>query len=293
MDEVPRSCAAIMATLAVVLGGLFFMLTPITRAPNSSAVKQRPTPKQRCETWFLAYAVVWVLCFAVIVASEIYESIGEWGYLGLCSGLAAPLLLQPFVAPSLTGEQDVPLFERHCTKANAWIAIYSYLGNYWGTHYFYCVLGAKYTMPFLPSHQLNKVPICMYFATHFYFSLYHALANKVLRCALGYQASAWRTTFLVALVASMAYIVAFLETLSISAFPYYTFEDRGMVYTTGSAFYAIYLVVSFPMFWRLDSGREPHSLGSACLEASASWMLIMCFLDAVRLSLGYELRMPL
>ena len=26
------------------------------------------------------------------------------------------------------GEKDLPLLERHCTKANVWIAIYSFLG---------------------------------------------------------------------------------------------------------------------------------------------------------------------
>lgn len=32
----------------------------------------------------------------------------------------------------------------------------------------------------------------------------------------------------------MSYSVAFMETFSISAFPYYTFENRGMAYTLGA-----------------------------------------------------------
>lgn len=28
-----------------------------------------------------------------------------------------------------------------------WLAIYSHIGNYWYTHYFYTVLRAKYSMP--------------------------------------------------------------------------------------------------------------------------------------------------
>ena len=33
----------------------------------------------------------------------------------------------------------------------------------------------------------------------------------------------------------MAYCTAFLETFSISAFPYYTFDDRQQMYTVGSS----------------------------------------------------------
>ena len=46
------------------------------------------------------------------------------------------------------------------------------------THYFYSVLKAEYTFP---SWDLNGVPIPMFFATHFYFTLYHTLAACALR----------------------------------------------------------------------------------------------------------------
>lgn len=36
---------------------------------------------------------------------------------------------------------------RYAFKATVWLAIYSHIGNYWYTHYFYTVLRAKYTMP--------------------------------------------------------------------------------------------------------------------------------------------------
>lgn len=39
-------------------------------------------------------------------------------------------------------------------QANVWIAIFSYIGNYFWTHYFFTVLGAKYTFP---SWTLNGV----------------------------------------------------------------------------------------------------------------------------------------
>jgi len=52
--------------------------------------------------------------------------------------------------------------QRHWVKANLWIAIFSFIGNYFWTHYFYEVLGASYTFP---SWRLNNVgpflcPLC-------------------------------------------------------------------------------------------------------------------------------------
>lgn len=53
----------------------------------------------------------------------------QWGYLAVCGGLAAPLLLQPLLLPSLTGEASQPLLQRCSTKANLWIAVFSFLGR--------------------------------------------------------------------------------------------------------------------------------------------------------------------
>ena len=75
------------------------------------------------------------------------------------------------------------------------MAVFSFIGNYFWTHYFYQVLGASYTMQTWDLNQvpvtsdgtfrrrLNawQVPICMYFITHAYFCLYHTLSNMLIR----------------------------------------------------------------------------------------------------------------
>jgi len=53
-------------------------------------------------------------------------------------------------------------------------------------------------------------------------------------------------------VAFLSYFTAFMETLTISSFPYYSFEDRVVAYVWGSAFYGVYFVVSFPGFYYFD-----------------------------------------
>eukprot|EP01052_Picozoa_sp_SAG31_P031518 SAG31_NODE_3346_length_4376_cov_3.801496_4_plen_282_part_00 len=170
--------------------------------------------------------------------------------------LDLPLLLQPLLAPGVTGEQHLPMSARYCAKANMWLVIFSFVGNWFYTHYFYSVLGASYTMP---AHDLNGVPVAMFFATHFYFSFYHTLANWVLRrIATTYPPSLARATFTCLSVCCMAYTTAFMEAFTIMGYECYTFKNRHVATTVGSAFYGLYFVVSFPMFWRID---EPIAQG--------------------------------
>jgi len=90
-----------------------------------------------------------------------------------------------------------------------------------------------------------------------------------------------------------------METLSISSFPYYSFADRNMAYTVGSAFYGIYFLVSFPAFLEFDK-----DIDSTCMDGKTSkrvswWdtvvqscgygMMILCLLDFVRLYIGVPL----
>lgn len=51
-------------------------------------------------------------------------------------------------------ERSKPLGQRYWVKANLWVALFSFVGNYFWTHYFYELLGAAYTFP---SWRLNGV----------------------------------------------------------------------------------------------------------------------------------------
>lgn len=211
----------------------------------------------------------------------------------LCVSLSLPYLLQPVVYP-LSSESKLPLFSRYSFKANLWIAIFSFIGNYWYTHYFYNVLKAKYT---LPSWRLNNVPIPLYFATHFYFMFYHTLSNLILRkIHTRYQSSFLRTIFIWLSIFAFSYFTAFMETLSISSFPDYAFEDRFMAYTVGSAFYGIYFIVSYPTFYQIDEviskQNKPYTVYQTIMESLGASMLVLCLLDFARLGLSIPLKIP-
>jgi len=118
--------------------------------------------------------------------------------------------------------------------------------------------------------RINDVPITCYLATHAYFIFYHSLTNLILRRlrrALAALPSAASVTITCLVILVLAYVTAFMETFTIANFPYYEFKDRDYAYTIGSAFYAIYFIVSFPMFLRID--EHPGSSRCACAASQS------------------------
>lgn len=288
LADVPVAMGQIFVSMLAVLLSVSLLLTR-SKGAGVWLCDQRNPGKAFYERFAMYYSVFWMGCFAAIVAFRLYEAFGEVEYLAVLVALALPLFLQPLVLPG--PEAGLPLTQRYAFKANVWIWIYSFIGNYWYTHYFYNVLKANYTFP---SWRLNHVPLCLFFATHFYFSSYHVLSNALLRkVATRYNAGAARFSFSVLVVLCLSYATAFMETFTIAGFPYYSFEDRTMAYTVGSAFYGIYFIYSFPMFFLLDEPGQPKkNLYATVVDACGAGMLILLTLDAVRLWLGIDLVVP-
>ena len=295
---------------SAIIAGLIALVALQRPARGSPRWLPAQGAKRAYEVWVLRYSAVWMGIFGSVVVTELYEKFDAAGYFLLCGGLALPLIVQPFVHGRSAGVW-------HAGRAQLWIAIFGFIGNYWYTHYFYVVLRARYTMP---AWRLNDVPIAMYLATHFYFSTYHVLANLALRrVRSSYAAGPARTALQAALVLAMSYAMAFMETLTISNFPYYDFEarwlapplrrpatttrtpaprrhrpplpppsqDRHLAYTVGSAFYGLYFVVSFPVYFALDEPNVgPPNPGAAMSDVAVSalgaGMLVLLLLDAVR-----------
>ncbi|KAL6759528.1 cyclopropyl isomerase-like protein [Haematococcus lacustris] len=246
--------------------------------------------KRWTEVFFLLYSpfwIVWALC--IIVPFQLYEHAGDWGYMLIGTAAAAPCVILPVLLQSKE-DAEKAWHQRYWVKANVWIAIFSFIGNYFWTHYFYVLLGASYTFK---SFRLNDVPICLYLMTHAYFCFYHALANVCIR-RVGHlfagSHSAVKTLAKAALVLGLSYATAYGETLTIAHFPYYTFVDHAAMYRTGSLFYALYFCVSFPMFFRIDeavgAGSQRWSLAACVWDSLAAGMLVTLLLDFWRLGVG-------
>ncbi|XP_027338430.1 cycloeucalenol cycloisomerase isoform X2 [Abrus precatorius] len=239
------------------------------------------------------YTPFWLtLCLGIVVPLHLYESFTELEYLllGLISAVPS------FVIPILfVGKADrgVALKDRYWVKATLWIIIFSYVGNYFWTHYFFTVLGASYTFP---SWKMNNVPHTTFMLTHVCFLFYHVTSNMTLRRLRHFTAHLsekvqWVTE--AAWILVLAYFIAYLETIAIANFPYYQFVDRDSMYKVGCLFYAIYFAVSFPMFLRIDEKPgDKWDLPRIAVDALGAAMLVTIILDLWRIFLGPIVPIP-
>ncbi|KAL9247516.1 hypothetical protein vseg_020942 [Gypsophila vaccaria] len=253
---------------------------------------QNPS-KRWAEMFFLLYTPFWLtLCLGIVVPFKLYENFRELEYLLLAMISAIPSFAIPML---FVGKADkgVPLKDRYWVKASLWIILFSYVGNYFWTHYFFKVLGASYTFP---SWKMNDVPHTTFLLTHVCFLFYHVASNMTLRrlrYALADVPEKIRWFMEGAWILALSYFIAYLETIAIANFPYYEFVDREAMYKVGCLFYAIYFIVSFPMFLRIDEKPgDKWDLARVAVDALGAAMLVTIILDLWRIFLGPIVPVP-
>ncbi|CAN4104575.1 unnamed protein product [Withania somnifera] len=226
-----------------------------TSSTTSLWLAQNPS-KRWGELFFFLYTPFWLtLCLGVVVPYKLYEDFTEWEYLlvGLVSAL--PALIVPMI---FVGKAD-----RNVARKD----------RYW-----------------------VKVPHTTFLLAHVCFLFYHVSANMTLRRlqhAIADLPENLQWAFKAGWILGYAYFIAYLETLAISNFPYYDFVDRAVMYKVGSLFYAIYFIVSYPMFFRVDEKPgDSWDLPRVCIDALGAAMLVTILLDLWRLFLGPIVPMP-
>lgn len=270
----------------------------LTLEPTVAAVAGGPrwfsrnASKAWGERFFLAYTPFWITCMGALMASGAGK---RWGDLAL--NLAMFAILAPLVAvPMLIRDERAlgrPWWRTYWCKFNVWIGIYAAVGSYFGSEYFFDVLGMVYNYPQL-SWRLDSalvgsgtqtVPFIMYPSAHFYFITYHTIAVIVLRRVrtseiLGQVRWLWPVAVVVA-----AYGFAWAETFAMTGgaiAEQFTYRDLARMLRWGSLFYATYFVISFPMIYRLDDDPgEDWPLGRVAVEALAAGMLLLFALDGL------------
>jgi cycloeucalenol cycloisomerase len=224
------------------------------------------------KAFYERFSLIWAplsmfVLLAGLIGTGLYSRCGRDEYLAVSFLICLPGFVYPVLFPDPCDLGRLYI-DRFWVKASAWIAIFSFYGNYFWTHYFYTILGAEYLFD---SYMLNNVPIVTYLCTFFYFTFYFAFINVVLRLAkrkilavVGgetlngtiFGSFLWCSAIVVAAVAT-----AVFEAVTIQHFPLYTYKDRSTFLTVGSVFYGIYFMVGFPMFFALDEDVDvEHTL---------------------------------
>lgn len=240
------------------------------------------------EKFFLIYSPIWMASMAFMMLTGYGETWSDTPLLLHAAVTALPVLLVPaFLAARYTSK---PWHDSYWLKANLYLFVFGFFGNYFGTEYFFDVLGMVYKYPnattnldaaLLGSGE-QRVPLIMYFYTHVYFMTYHATANIALRKLRSLSLKPMWLLFPV-FVFLIGYAWAWMETKAMAnpmmASSFY-YEKMDLMLAYGSAIYATYFIASFPIYYFLDETREKSwsLLQTAAAGFSAS-MLTFYMLD--------------
>jgi len=242
------------------------------------------------EKFFLIYTPIWILQTAMAVVFGYGKTMGDFGSIIYSLFVAGPFVVVPFLIYK-EARAGKPWYKTYWFKANLYIAIFSLLGNYYGSEYFFDVLGMVYNYPnlhwtfdaSLVGAGVQHTPVMMYLLTHAYFMTYHTTAMVVLRrlrtSRLG-QSSAW--VFPVAIFVT-AYFWSWMETFAMAnpamADTFY-YKDLNRMLAIGSITYSCFFITSFPIFYWLDEKlNDTWGLIRTTAAALSASMLTFFLLD--------------
>ena len=261
--------------------------------------------KAAAERFVLIYSPIWMALVGTVMLGGFYRGWSDPMYMGFGLLAALPLVVVPWLRPC-PEERGLEPWQTSWFRMNLWVAILVGFGNYFGSAYFFDVLGMRYAFPTrwtldaaLVGRSDATVPLFMYPLTQAYFVSYHAGMLVVLRRIrralnldrLSPGTARWPRQLLLALATlALAYGVSFAETLFMASdaiSDLFWYADKSRMLRWGSLFYACYFLVSLPLLARLDEPPGPmFSPGRAALEALAAGMLVFMILDALALLLG-------
>lgn len=253
--------------------------------------------KAWAEKFFLLYSPVWMALMALMMLTGWDKTASDSVLLLHSCIVALPLFIVPLILRAGKNPGN-HWMQSYWFKANLYMGVFGFFGNYFGSEYFFDVLGMVYHYPnaktvldsALVGKGEQKVPLIMYLYTHAYFMTYHTSAIVVLRCvlkcllksvqrlgALGSSVAFMPAVFTIGYGWAWVETKAMANPLMASSFYY---ENMPAMLTYGTIIYALYFLVSFPIFYFLDEHAEARwdSVKTIAAALSAS-MLVMYLLD--------------
>lgn len=214
------------------------------------------------EKFFLIYSPVWMAAMGLQVAVGADKTWSDGALLAYSFVVAlGPLFIPMLLARRYTQK---PWYDSYWLKAYLYLFTFQFFGSYFGSEYFFDVLGMVYNYPTITTtldsalvgSGKQVVPLIMYGWAQVFFLTYHATSNIALRKVR--QASASWIVFAIA-VFVIGYAWAWMETKSMAnprvATTFY-YQKLDVMLKYGSAIYATYFVASFPIWFFIDETKE-------------------------------------
>ncbi|KAK4215426.1 Cycloeucalenol cycloisomerase [Rhypophila decipiens] len=252
--------------------------------------------KTRTHNLILLQSPLWILPVLYVMQTGILCAWSDIEYMAFSLAVASPSLVFPAIflhSASSSDTSKIPYY----LKLNLWTFVLVIFGTYFGTHYFFDLMGMEYTFgdactwhlesDVLGQHGGNGtprqvVPLFMYPLTHAYFMSYFCLLvtlEQKLRSVKFLKTTKLGNGLL---LLGLSYGLAFAETY-VMASPLledlFRYRDRERMLRLGSLGYAAYFVVGLPMVKRIDRDAE-WGLGRVIIEALGTSMGIMVLLEA-------------
>ena len=185
----------------------------------------------------VTYARIWasiVVLLSPTEASREGEQLTSESLLGFSVALLLPCLIQSALFP-LPAERRLAWQERYSVKAHLWMAILSFVSNYWCSHYYSAALVTSSRD--IPRYHLNRVPIFLYLCTHIYLLTIHCATNIVLRTIESrHLPGIPRTMLFWTAVLALASSAAFLQLTLMKNNVLYSFEHMSRNYSLGKRY---------------------------------------------------------
>ncbi|CAI4214297.1 unnamed protein product [Parascedosporium putredinis] len=253
--------------------------------PTSAFFSDNPD-KAWTERMILAQSGFWMSAVGLVMLTGLIHRLQELDLLLFSITVAAPPVLLPLLS-STRPDRDVPWFKCYWAKFNVWIAILVAFGTYFGSHYFFDLMGMRYTFnvrwtfdSHILGHSGQRVPVFMYPLTHAYFATYYTLLVVCERALVRWLQPALFARTLI--VCGLSYALAFAETFLMDTelmTGLFSYEKHGRMLSVGSLGYASYFLVGLPMVRRIDEG-ERWPMTKVIIDALAACMAILVLLEA-------------
>jgi cycloeucalenol cycloisomerase len=227
--------------------------------------------RRAAEKLYVAYTPVWGAVCGVVMLGGLAGRWGDGPLLALGFGLWIVLVAAGFVlrAPEDRGR---PFYRTYHAKLSLFVAIFAFLGNWFGTRHFYEVLDMHYG--FRTTLYWNDVPVFLYPLTAVYFTTYAVLFDLAVRSA----ARRGIPRPLAVVVSSL--LLAMLET-ALNANPWmrgtFCYGSQWFALSFGTVMYGSHFVFAGPLWHRIDERPgDDTRLREVVISAFAAMMMILC-----------------